>query len=106
MEQTARKRRRQKETRKKGDLSIQTLVMVILALIVLVVISAVFVGKMRESSKNLSSCASKNGQCLPPSQCAGPDDVKAAFVKCERAEEVCCLGKQDEIFKESGTVSN
>lgn len=84
--------------KKNAELSMQTLVMMIIALIVLAVIAAIFVSNMRNNSKAIAECPSKGGHCN--NAVCGDGEVAAAFVKCQDTTKTCCL-KADDPFSGS-----
>ena len=85
---------------KKGEMSIQVLVIVILALIVLVVIASIFVSKMRAGNEEISSCASKGGECIIRADCSARGGFPTNSGNCEDdanavAGSICCLMGQE-----------
>jgi uncharacterized protein (UPF0333 family) len=77
--------------RKKGDISLETIIIAVLALIVLVVLSVIFVSKMREGNTNISGCESKGGKCKV--EC-GPSEIPTTIGDCssDAQNSICCLG--------------
>lgn len=71
-------------------LSLQFIIIAAIMLVVLVVVIAIFVQRMRESSQNLESCGVKGGVCRPDECEQG--ETKTTIGKCdEDKNEVCCL---------------
>ncbi len=73
--------------KKKGDLTIQVVVLAALALIFLIVVVFVMTGKIQLFSKGLGDCENKGGQCLPEGSCYG---TESSFT-CQEETDVCCL---------------
>ena len=89
--------------RKKGDLSMNVIIAAALALLVLVILSVVFVGKMSKTRQEIDSCAANGGRCLNPGECGvNPDGSNDPYKRETRHEcmdlrgkptgDVCCMG--------------
>lgn len=50
---------------KKGDLSINIVIIAVIALLVLVVLSYIFIGKIGQTRKGIDKCANSGGACKP-----------------------------------------
>ena len=72
---------------KKGDMTIQVVVMAALALIFLVVVAFVMTGKITLFSKHLGDCENKDGRCVSEGNCYG---TESSFT-CPEKTDVCCL---------------
>lgn len=72
---------------KKGDITIETVVLVALALIFLVVVAFVMTGRIALFSKTLSDCENKEGICTPAGGCYG---TESGF-SCADTSQICCL---------------
>ena len=83
--------------KKKGDLSLNMIVMSIIALLVLVIIIYLFTTKTSVTAKGLSGCAERGGHCANTQ--AGSDSVACAdgeiklpgtFSDCTKDQQICC----------------
>lgn len=89
---------------KKADLSINLIIVAIIALLVLVVSIFIFSGKMKIFGNSSDSCASKGGKCTSSGYtsdcikfgtCECPESVgtNAIFISgtdCEKNSAICC----------------
>lgn len=79
---------------KKGvGISFNMLITIIIALIVVIIISAIGLGKVRFFSSNLvgeGSCEARGGVCVTKTECLGSTGSISAF-GCED-NQVCCMG--------------
>ena len=75
---------------KKGDISMQVIVIAILSLLVLVILSVMFITKLSAANHNLDTCAVKGGVCK--SACADYE-TNLPFVNCPTSGEKCCVGR-------------
>jgi hypothetical protein len=80
----------------KGDLSITTIVVAAIALLVLVVLVAVFTGQIGGFTLGVQDCASKGGVCY--ASCADADAVSSGHTEllpgktsCSKDSKVCCI---------------
>lgn len=78
---------------KKGDLSLNVIVIAILALLVLVVLAMIFTGRLAGFTKDVKSCASlKSAACVTDaSECGGDDQKVMGGYTCPTETSVCCL---------------
>lgn len=76
-----------KKLEKKGDITIETVVLVALALIFLIVVAFVMTGKITIFSKALGDCENKGGKCMASGACYG---TESGF-SCTDKSEICCL---------------
>ena len=60
-----------------------------LALIVLVILLAIFTGRIKIFSENLQSCPAKQGECEPGSKCP-PNKALVTNTDCPK-DKVCCV---------------
>lgn len=74
---------------KKGDMTIQVIVLAALALIFLFVVVFVMTGKINIFSKTLDDCTNKNGICVSAGSCSALGGIASGFA-CPHNEE-CCL---------------
>ena len=76
--------------KRKADLSINVIIVAALALIVFVVLAAMFTGKSRIFSSGLESCTSKQGTC--ETSC---DGAIVSNTDCGKGKEsgnpICCI---------------
>lgn len=83
---------------KKGQgISINVIIIAAIALLVLVILSIIFTGRMGIFSHQVNSCSAKGGQCfdISGSSCSdasgGKYTLPYPLVKCETEGETCCL---------------
>lgn len=76
---------------KHAELTLSVIVMAALALIFLVIMIAVFTGKISLFSKDLSACETKNGICLTETEVC--DGQKTSFTCSDLAgqKRTCCI---------------
>ncbi len=74
---------------KKGDMTIQFVVLAALALIFLFVVVFVMTGKINIFNKTLDDCTNKDGICVNSGTCSAEGGVAGGF-NCPTGEE-CCL---------------
>jgi hypothetical protein len=80
---------------KKGELSINIIIVAAIALLVLVIVSVIFMGRMGLFNRQQSDCGAVNGQCIygdncgdsgmakhPSAVCYGTDNKKDPFRTC------------------------
>ncbi|MBI5391083.1 hypothetical protein HZB02_06365 [Candidatus Woesearchaeota archaeon] len=90
--------------RKKGELSLEVIVIAAIVLIVLVILVVIFAGKIRIFGTGYSDCASKGGHCAETScsqrgangQClCESSEASLTGTSCERDDlpgnELCCV---------------
>ena len=91
---------------KKADLSINLIIVAIIALLVLVVSIFIFSGKMKIFGSSTDTCASKGGKCSPigsgfDSNCIksgscecpesmGQNTIFISGTDCEKNSQICC----------------
>ncbi len=79
---------------KKGaELSMNVIVIAAIVLLVLVVLSIIFLGRVGIFSKQVGDCASKGGVCTPRADCTDITKLVPG-TNCERDSnnaEICCL---------------
>ena len=82
-----------KTNNKSQGLSINTIIVAAIALVVLVVMVAIFTGKIGNVNKNIDSCTAKNGICAGKDGC--PQDHPISLIvggsECKNATNICCL---------------
>jgi hypothetical protein len=84
---------------KKGQgLSMNVIIITALALLVLVILMTIFMGRMSSSSKDIKTCESNGGQCHTGNTCrAGwsPNPLKSVYCVDSTGErkdnEICCI---------------
>lgn len=82
---------------KKADMSIQMLVVIVLALVVMAVLIAIFVGKAKIFGKTIGeTCEEKGGVCINPQTESCPSDKPLKAVtncktdsKCSQEDKTC-----------------
>lgn len=77
--------------KKKGDISMNTIVMAAIALIVLVVLTFILTGRVHWFTENVDECKGQ-GTCMPKQDCEGPVLIGK---ECDNAEYVCCGTLED-----------
>jgi hypothetical protein len=75
--------------KRKADLSVNVIIVAALALVVFVVLAAIFTNKTRDFSSTLSSCTSKQGQCL--ASCEGGSMIGNTDCEKEKPGTSCCV---------------
>ena len=81
---------------KKGELSMNIIIAAAIGVLVLVVVGAIFVNNMRQSSADLQSCSAKGGNLIDsPSDCGG-----TILESANTEDQVCCI---DPLAEDSGT---
>jgi len=85
-----------KNSRKAQGISINMIIIAVLALIVLIVVVAIFTGRIKIFSGTLESCRAKQGQCESGAIC--PENKAQVAAKCPETEEekkqqknICCI---------------
>jgi len=76
---------------KKGDLSINVIIVAALALVVFVVLAAMFTGKSKNFTGSLEDCTSKQGQCVEKSTCDGAIVANTNCPKTDKNKPTCCI---------------
>ena len=78
--------------RKSQGMPINVVIIAVLALIVLVVLAAIFTGRVRIFSQSLESCAAKQGQCTekPGDNCKS-NEATIANTDCDKEKKKCCV---------------
>ena len=76
------------KNRKSQGLSVNVIIIAALALIVLVVLTVIFTGRIKIFSQTLEDCESKQGNCKVS---CGPDETKITNAKCSKEKPVCCI---------------
>jgi len=83
---------------KKGDISITTIIVAAIALLVLIVMIAIFSGKINIFSQGYSDsttsakqnvCGANGGICMPEGECSGGGPSGTNWIDCS-STEVCC----------------
>lgn len=77
------------KSRKSQGMPINVIIIAALALIVLIVLSALFTGRIGILAKDLESCATKQGQCKDV-PCSSNEAV-VPNAKCDKKDQVCCI---------------
>ena len=83
----------QKFSRKKnGELTLSVIVMAALALVVLIIMIAIFAGKVNLFNRDVSSCATKNGDCVKDAKsCSGQIVSFTCEKETDNPNPVCCI---------------
>ena len=80
---------------KKADMAIPILIGAVLALVILIVLSSMFVSKTKIFSSNLESCQAKFGTCGQLSDCQDAGGSVITGTSCEKDKnqpnKVCCV---------------
>ncbi len=81
---------------KSQSISINVIIVAVLALIVLLVVAAIFTGRIKIFSEALESCSSKQGKCESGLIC--PENAVKVKAKCPETDEeknkgknICCV---------------
>lgn len=67
---------------------INVIIVAALALMVLVILIAIFTGRVKIFSENLQSCTAKQGKCLL--ECSSNTAI-VTNTDCEKQKQVCCV---------------
>ena len=92
--------------KKAQSISINTIVIALIALLVLVLVIAILTGNIRIFTGGTNSCASRGGSCEAPSDCKLPRYVQIQGTNCEDmpqvddgsgnlVDQVCCVEIQE-----------
>ncbi len=73
---------------KKADLSMNIIIVAAIALLVLVVLSVIFIGRMGAFGEETGACGSQGGTCYDGSSC--PQGTATRNLKCAD-NQVCCI---------------
>jgi len=77
------------------SISINTIIIAALALVVLIVLIAIFTGRVRIFSENLQSCTAKQGKCEPYSgelaKCPSSSQALITNTDCDKKNQICCV---------------
>jgi hypothetical protein len=76
---------------KKGEISIEFVVLAALALIFLIVVALLISGKIGIFNKTLGACESAGGSCVDSSECNAEGGEISGF-NCKDTNDVCCMG--------------
>ncbi len=76
---------------KKGDISIEFIVLAALALIFLVVVAIVMTNKIGGFSKSVSSCVNSNGLCVPDENSCYAKGGNPSGFSCDNENDICCM---------------
>jgi hypothetical protein len=78
---------------KKADLSMNTIVVAIIAILVLIVLAGIFVTQLGDQSKNLQSCTLKAGVCSDEPCSQREDSLKSELpnTDCSKSGKYCCF---------------
>ena len=77
--------------RKAQGISMNVIIIAAIALLVLVILSVIFIGRMGGFGKATANCESQGGRCLPP-PCSQYDLTPYTTLSCgEDTDNVCCL---------------
>ena len=85
------------KNKKSQGMPINTIIIAALALIVLVILIAIFTGQIGKTAQNLGSCITKGGKCANDGegQCKDKDYPISIFVsgECQKTnpKNLCCL---------------
>ncbi|MBW2977137.1 hypothetical protein KY347_06870 [Candidatus Woesearchaeota archaeon] len=78
------------------ELSINTIILAALALIVLVVLIAVFTGKSGDTVKILEDCGSRGGSCVGEDRCNAVKIPNICQDTPEGTPQICCVEIKDD----------
>ncbi len=80
--------------KKAQGISMNVIIIAAIALLVLVILSVIFIGRMGSFGRAAANCESQGGQCLPP-PCSKPEYgqlTRHPTLSCgEDTENICCL---------------
>ena len=74
--------------KKAQGLSLKVIIVAVISLIVLIVVTAIFTGKISIFGENIKDCSSKGGVCVEQGECETYQILTAA--SCSEGE-VCCV---------------
>ncbi len=78
------------------ELSLSTIVVAAIALIVLVVVVAIFTGALRKVPISVNSCEAKGGDCPGEGRLCEAGAVPLQGFSCESKKGPCCIPTYDE----------
>lgn len=78
------------KSRKAQGLSLNTIIIAALALIVLVVLSVIFIGKTNQFSQEVKDCRNKGGKCFDACGIDDAEDYPTRIASCSE-EQDCCV---------------
>ncbi len=79
-----------KQRNKKAEITVETMVLIALALIFLIVVAFVLTGRISIFNKAVGDCKSKAGICTSASECTLLDGTETGF-DCSDTTEICCM---------------
>ncbi len=83
--------------RKAQGLSMNVIVISAIALVVMIILIVIFIGKARSFGSGVASCTDKGGKCEASfTACLNKDGVTISGTKCDESGEVCCLIREKE----------
>lgn len=90
--------------RKAQGLSMNVIIVAVLALLVLVIISVIFTSKMRSTRQSIDACENNGGECVNKDiasdseyegihndYCGGYDSITTQYECKNKETEVCCI---------------
>ncbi len=78
--------------KKAQGMSMNVIIIAAIALLVLVILSVIFIGRMGGFGKATANCEGQGGQCLPPPCSQYEGMTSYTSLSCgEDTENVCCL---------------
>jgi hypothetical protein len=86
-----------KKAKKSQGMPLNVIIIAVLALIVLVILAAIFTGRVKLFSQGLESCGSKQGRCsmdmTPPGASCPSNAATVENTDCEKRtpKQVCCV---------------
>ncbi|MCM2325591.1 MAG: hypothetical protein NDI94_03955 [Candidatus Woesearchaeota archaeon] len=81
---------------KKGDISINVIVMAVIALLVMVVLIAIFGGRMKGFLTGARDCRTQGGECIEREECTPIENTIVPITSCDDMNKdsdldyVCC----------------
>ena len=75
--------------KKAQGISLNVIIIAAIALLVLVILSVIFMGRMGTFGREASDCENKGGKCL--SECDDDYPTRYTAWTCPAEEDVCCI---------------
>ncbi len=77
--------------KKAQGLSLNTIIVAVLALLVLIIMAMIFVRQTGDVRNKVDACISQDGQCVQTAADCSGDTQKIIYEECPEDRPVCCL---------------
>lgn len=82
---------RKRQLQKRGDLSINVIVMAVVALLVLIVLAIILIKNMTKGEGTATACENAKGTCVPESECRQNNGLHYAIADSACNGNWCCV---------------